>query len=148
MAYYNIAKHAKRNLDKLVTPKIQAFDEPSFATGEFGTLHGGTYTVDGYSFLNIKFFGSPRIKTVKGCTLTFSGKSSEYTVQSETKEIDSYYSESMQKGITEFELFLDDETRKELRQGVQSVSITFPKLFGKTTYSFEMIGGKFKIIVG
>ena len=144
----SIARHAQRNLDKLVTPKIEAFDEPSFAEGESGTLHGGTYEVDGYRFLQIVLFGSPKIKTQKGCTLTFKGMTSDFTVQSETREIESYYSESLQKGLTQFELFLDNDMRKEFRKGVKSISITFPKRFGKTTHVFDVVGGKFKKVVG
>lgn len=148
MAFNSIARHANRNLDKLVTPKIEAFDEPSFAEGESGTLHGGTYVVDGYTFLQIVLYGSPKVKTTKGCTLTFSGTTLDLTVQSETREIESYYSESLQKGLTQFELFLDDDLRKEFRKGVKTISITFPKRFGKTTHSFDVIGGRFKKVVG
>ncbi|MDG1331797.1 MAG: hypothetical protein P8P74_05675 [Crocinitomicaceae bacterium] len=123
-----------------VESAIQNFKAPSFGKGEVGTLHGVRSDADGYKFLRIALFGSPKIKVVKGCTLEFKNNSGA-TVKctSDTKDIESVYSDKLKKGITEFEIYLDDELIKSLKKPMNAVTLTFPKkLFGKEVCSFEV----------
>lgn len=137
--YYNFIRHAKRDLDKLVTPKLQKFNKPSFGKGFSGTLHGERSDSGGYKFLRIKLFGHPNVKSVKGCQLVFESTSGTIKCESDTKGIESYYSQSLQKGITTFEIYLDDELHRLLKDTVNSLTITLPKqFFGKNTYDFQI----------
>lgn len=130
---------AKNFVDKAATKQVQEFNAPSFGEGPAGTLHGGRSDADGYKFLTIVLFGSPKIKAVKGCELEFTGKSGTIKCNSDTKDIESIYSEGLAKGLTVFEIYLDDELFKSLKTPITSVTMTFKrKLFGKDTYSFDV----------
>ena len=134
-----LIRDAQDFVDKVAIKKIQDFRKPSFGKGEVGTLHGERSDADGYKFLRITMFGSPKIKSVKGCTLEFQSKSGTIKCSSDTKDIESEYSETLSKGITEFEIYLDDELYQALKKPVTSVTVTFPKrLFGKEVCSFEI----------
>lgn len=124
-------KDIKKQLDKLVTPKIAAYNEPSFANGVVGTLHGKRSDLNGYQFLRIQLYGSPKITSYKGCKAIFSGSTEavNFVLKSDSQEIDSYYSEQLQKGITEVEFLLDNSIITVLRKR-QDYFITLD--FGRT----------------
>lgn len=128
---------AKRDLNELITEQLNDFKSPHFAEGSFGTLHGGTYAVDGYRFFHVQLLGSLQIKTAKGCTLHFSGKSGEFSRMSESRDIETRYSKTLQKGMTEFDFALDKEDVK-LLENCDQIRIVFPKLFGKTQCEFTV----------
>lgn len=123
-----------------VESAIENFKAPSFAKGDVGTLHGVRSDADGYKFLRIALFGSPKVKVVKGCTLEFKNNSGDtVTCSSDTKDIESVYSDKLKKGITEFEIYLDDEVLRSFKKPMNTVTITFPKkLFGKVVCSFDI----------
>lgn len=129
----------------MVAPKVKAFNEPSFATGEAGTLHGARTDANGYKFLRIRLYGSPEIKTFKGCEVAFSGSRKSVKLKSDTKEIESYYSQSLKKGITEFEVYLSDEDLANLKMDVDTITIDFGKagFFKRLEYSFRVDAKKF-----
>ena len=134
-----LIREANKFIDGVATKKVKDFNQPSFGEGPMGTLHGERSDADGYKFLRIKLFGAPLVKTVKGCRLEFKNDSGSIVCNSDTKDIESVYSHTLVKGITEFEIYLDDELHKSLKKSINSVSITFPKkLFGKDVYSFEI----------
>ncbi len=145
LLHANFIKNIKRDLDAIVTPKIEAFKEPSFAKGDVGTLHGARTDTNGYKFLRIRLFGSPQVKVVKGCTLTFSSPDTHFTLKSDTKDIESYYSKSLGKGITEFEIYLSDKELTLLKQRVEKISVDFGKsgLFKRMAFDFNVDSKKF-----
>ena len=118
---------------------INEFKKPSFGRGDAGTLHGVRSDADGYKFLHITLFGSPKVKVVKGCTLEFDTPDGTIKCISDTKDIESVYSDKLGKGLTEFEIYLNDELFQEFKKRITGVTITFPKkLFGKHVYSFDI----------
>ena len=139
-----IIKDAKKFLDKAAMVQVEAFKQPSFGKGDAGTLHGERSDANGYRFLRITLFGTPNIKCVKGCTLIFEGASGNITCASDTKDIESVYSETIGKGITTFEIYLDDELFQSLKTPINGVRMTFPrKLFGKDSFSFQVESAAF-----
>jgi hypothetical protein len=143
-----ILNKAKDYLDKVATPKVRAFNEPSFGEGPMGTLHGERSDADGYKFLRVTLFGSPLIKTVKGCKIEFKSDSGKVACNSDTKDIESTYSHSLGKGITTFEIYLDEELHQSLKAPITAMSITFnKKFFGKDILSFDIQNKKFAKIL-
>jgi hypothetical protein len=145
----NFIKDIKNDLEAVRGPQIENYNIPSFGTGEFGTLHGGRSDTNGYKFLTVHLFGSPKLKVVKGCTVTFDGPEGSFTVKSDTKDIESFYSGKMKKGVTEFELFLDKDILAELKKPIDKMTLDFGKsgLFKKHEYTFEVDTKKFKKIL-
>lgn len=135
-----LVRDAQDFIDKVAIKKIEAFRKPSFASGDEGSLHGERSDADGYKFLRVTLFGSPKIKSVKGCTLEFKNNSGvTIKCSSDTKDIESEYSDTLSKGLTEFEIYLDDELYQSLKKPMNSVTITFPKkLFGKVVCTFDL----------
>ncbi len=125
------------DLNARITELLKDFKSPHFAEGPVGTLHGGTYAVDGYRFFHVQLLGDFQIKTGKGCTLHFSGKAGEFSRSSESRDIETRYSKTLQKGMTEFDFALDKEDIKSL-ESCEQIRIVFPKLFGKTQCEFTV----------
>jgi hypothetical protein len=129
----------------LVRPKVAAYNEPSFASGDVGTLHGKRTDANGYKFLRIHLYGSPEIKVFKGCKATFEysklGNKSSFVLNSDTKEIESYYSTSLRKGITEIEFYLTDPDFHYLVQHTfDTVTLDFGKsgFFRREKHTFQL----------
>lgn len=135
----NFIKDIQRDLDASIRPQLEAYNEPSFAKGEAGTLHAARTDTNGYKFLRIRIFGSPKVKVKKGCTAHFTGPGTDFTLTSDTKDIESYYSKSMQKGITEFEFYLDKDALALFKQPVEHITLNFGKsgLFKQMVYEFD-----------
>lgn len=130
-------------MDK-VTEQVQAFKAPTIGKGEAGTFHAGRSDANGYRFLQIVLSGSPKVKCVKGCSIEFESSKGTISCKSDTKDIESIYSNTLKKGLTAFEIFLDDELYKQLKSPITGVKMTFPrKLFGKDTFSFEINKNQF-----
>lgn len=128
---------AKSSLSETITEQLKDFNSPHFAEGPKGTLHGGTYDVDGYRFFHFQLLGSLEVKTSKGCTLHFFGKEGEFTRMSESRDIETKFSKTLQKGMTQFDIALDKEELKALLS-CEKIRIVFPKLFGKTECEFTV----------
>jgi hypothetical protein len=145
----NIIKDIKNDLDAVRAPQIENYNVPAFGEGEFGTLHGGRSDTNGYKFFTIHLLGSPKLKVVKGCTVTFDGPNGSFTMKSDTKDIETYYANSLKKGITAFDLFLDKEHLNALKQPIDSITLDFGKsgLFKKHMYSFTVDTKKFKKVL-
>lgn len=129
---------AQRDLNEIITEKLKDYKTPAFAEGPSGTLHGGVYSVDGFRFFHVQLLGNVQVKTGKGCTLHFSGKKGDSTRKSESRDIETQYSKTLQKGMTEFDFTLDKEDIKML-QDCEKIRIVFPKLFGKSEHDFTVI---------
>lgn len=145
----NFIKDIKNDLDAVRAPQIEKYNVPSFGEGESGTLHGGRSDTNGYKFLTIHMFGSPKLKVMKGCNVTFEGPEGSFTVKSDTKDIETFYASSLKKGVTEFELFLDKDNLNSLKKPVQKMTLDFGKsgLFKKHIYTFDVDPKKFKKVL-
>jgi len=145
----NPIKNIKNDLDAVRAPQIENYNAPSFGEGEAGTLHGGRSDSNGYKFLTIHLLGTPKIKVVKGCTVTFEGPDGSFTLKSDTKDIETYYASSLKKGVTEFELFLDKENLNQLKKPINKMTLDYGKsgLFKKHLYTFDIDSKKFKKIL-
>ncbi len=145
----NPIKSIKNDLDAVRAPQIEKYNVPSFGEGEFGTLHGGRSDTNGYKFLTVHLLGTPKIKVVKGCTVTFEGPEGSFTMKSDTKDIETFYSDSLKKGVTEIELFLDKDNLALLKKPINKMTLDYGKsgLFKKHSYSFDVDAKKFKKIL-
>ena len=135
--------------EKEATTKVQQFNEPVIGMSSDGTLHGKRTDANGYTFLEITLFGSPNVHSVKGCSLTFQGARGKISCKSDSKDIKSIYSDTLRKGITTFEIYLDDVLLESLRNRVTSVEISFPRrIFGKQQFMFSIQPSQFsKLLV-
>jgi len=142
-----------RELDRdFIRPKVQAFNEPSFGIGDAGTLHGKRADANGYAFLRIILFGTVNVKIFKGCTVIFTNTTTKKNIEiaSDTQEIESYFSESLGKGMTEFEIYLKAEQFEQLRQqSHDSLTINFGKtgIFKREKYTFEVDTTQFSALL-
>ncbi len=134
MGLFQSSKRVKKDKNPEIAPKIQAFNWPSFAEGENGTLHGQINRVDGYDFMHVVLKGDLKIKTPKGCHIVFQTKEGEVNCKSDSRDIESFYSDALQQGLTQFDFLLDKPLKNQLKKGVSSIRLTFKK----NTYSFDI----------
>lgn len=134
MALFGIVGSAKRDIDKSIAPNVQKFNWPTIAEGEHGTLHAQINEVNGYRFIHMVLKGDPKIKTPKGCLITFHTANGAVDCMSDTREIESYYSNELQLGLTEFDFLPDAELKKQLKNGISSFTLKLKK----KEYTFEM----------
>ncbi len=143
-----IIKEAKRLTDRVATEQVQAFKAPVLGKGEAGTFHAGRSDANGYRFLQVVLFGSPKVKCVKGCSIEFTTPKGTISCKSDTKDIESIYSDTLKKGLTAFEIYLDDELFQQLKSPITGVKMTFPrKLFGKDAFEFDIQKNKFSKLI-
>jgi hypothetical protein len=139
-----LIREANKLVDKTATEQVEGFKAPILGKGEAGTLHAGRSDANGYRFLQVVLFGSPKVKVVKGCSLEFETSKGTISCKSDTKDIESIYSETLEKGLTAFEIYLDDELFRQMKSPIKSVKMTFPrKLFGKDSFTFEVRSKEF-----
>lgn len=130
--------------EKEATAKVQLFNAPSLGSNSDGTIHGKRTDTSGHRFLQVTLFGSPHVNSVKGCSLKFISARGNVSCNSDSKDIKSIYSETLKKGITTFEIYLDDVLMESLRKKVTSVEISFPRrLFGTKVYAFSIHPSQF-----
>ena len=134
MALFGLVPTSKKDADKTIAPNIEKFNWPTIAQGEHGTLHAQINEVNGYRFIHVVLKGLPKVKTPKGCLITFHTADGDVDCMSDTREIESYYSNELQLGLTEFDFLPDAELKKQLKKGISSITLNLKK----KDYAFEM----------
>lgn len=132
---------ANLDLDKMMKAKIESFQDKSIAANDRFELFCETREINGFHFLNIKLLGPFDIHTYDGCNLTFVSNMGSYELESDTMEIDTDFSASLNIGITEFDIDLEDELLKLIRNEVlESIRIQFKKeSFSLTVHDQERL---------
>lgn len=119
---------ANRDLDKLMTEKIDQFEGQVIAENEDFLLYAELLMLDEFKFLKFSVLGPLKTEVFEGCQLMFESEAGKFEVESDTMEISTDYSRKLKVGITEFDIDLDDELIDMIEnQNMKSLQIVIKK---------------------
>lgn len=95
-------KAIKRNhVDSFIESIMQETDGKKIAASENGGIWIEYQELAGYNFLDVTIIGTYDMKTFQGCELTFVGGNAELKLTSDTKELESDFSNVSNRWITQ-----------------------------------------------
>ena len=104
-------KAAERNhIDTYTEEKMEAIDGEKIASIKNGGIWVKFQELAGYNYLNLLIIGQNKIKTFNGSTLTFLSENNEIELKlnSDTREIESEFSNVSNRWITEISFDITD----------------------------------------
>ena len=117
-----------KDYDALVTEAIESIQYPPVATeGEF-KLYCSASEVGGYLFLNCNIIGPFQVRVKEGCKAEFSNGTEEISIDSETTEIYTDYSDTLSVGVTAFVVELESKLKTWIENGeLKNIRFVFRK---------------------
>ncbi|HMQ59045.1 MAG TPA: hypothetical protein PKE06_00180 [Flavilitoribacter sp.] len=126
-----------RAYDQLVAREIMNFKGNKIATGDQNILFASTQEVNGYLFLKLSVLGALHMGQKTECQVKFNGTSISITVDSDQREIETSYSTTLEKGITKFDILVEEDLMDFIRNEPQfSISILIPHVESKGFFSY------------
>lgn len=119
---------ADRDLDKIMTEKIDQFQGQIVGENEDFLLYAEILAINEFEFLKLRILGPLKIETFDGSQVTFTSEEGELAIESDTMEIGTDFSKTLKVGITEFDVDLEDELIDMIQnQNMMSVQISIKK---------------------
>jgi hypothetical protein len=94
---------------KIATEKIKTFSGIVVATSENGKVYAENNELNGFKFLKFSIIGPFSIETSNGCIVTFISDNEKLQIESDTTDIYSDISNTLDLALTEFEIDVDQE---------------------------------------
>ena len=124
--------------DKLTAEKINKFVGLPLASNDDSKIFAYYFEVNGFKFIKIKIIGPLKVETFEGCKVIFEGINESIEIESDSTEINTDYSFSLKKGITEFDADLEENLIEMIiHERLKSISIAFNRTIIK--FSIEDI---------
>lgn len=122
------SKVVNKGFDKMMVHKIESFEGTCIAENEDTKIYVELSDLDGFKFLNFSIIGAVNVKLFEGCTITFHSNNTSLEVESDSVEIITDFSPSLKKGITEFDIELEDQLIDLIKnETLTSISIQLKK---------------------
>jgi len=103
-----ITRVAAYESDKLCTQKIQNFVGHKIAESEHGSVYAEQSELNGFKFIRFFIIGPYEFDTKDGCLVRLSHTDGDLTLESDNMEILSDVSYTLQLGLTEVEIDVED----------------------------------------
>lgn len=139
-----------KDYDRLVTLRINNYQGQIIANNGNDQLGALFVDLNGFAFLQFTVLSSTNVKTMNGCSVKFTGTSSELEIPSDTEEIESDFSHELSVGILDFDIDLEDDVLGFISEHeVNSIQFTFEKTkfeFKEVNHSLlqKIIGDEFE----
>jgi hypothetical protein len=102
--------------DRLVARAIRKFKGEPAASGDEGELYARAFWSCGYLFFKFVIIGTFRIMVLDdGLKVRFSGNGKEKTVDADQTMIETEFSRTLNKGITEFDILVEEDMMEFIR---------------------------------
>lgn len=112
-AFGNIRAMERLHVDDFTENLISNIKGEKIAESSYGQLFVSFQNLANYEFLNVSVLSATDIKTYKGCSLTFIvEKGKELVIPSDTKEIESDYSNVSNRWLTKISFIVDSNEKK------------------------------------
>ena len=124
----NIRAMERNHVDSFTEDLIMNIKGDKMAESEDGQVFGSFQNLSGYDFLNISILSYTNIKTFKGCNLVFETKDKSITIPSDTKEIESDFSNVSNRWLTKVSFIINESEKEMVSEGnFENVSINYKK---------------------
>lgn len=104
-----ITNLANQEADKIATEKIRGFSGVIIPTSKTGRVYAEFNELNGFNFLKFSIIGPFNIETTSGCAVTFFSDQGKVDIESDTEEILSDVSNTLDLALTEFEIGVEQE---------------------------------------
>jgi len=109
----NIRAMERNHVDTFTEDLITNIKGQKIAESEYGQLFVSHQHLNGYNFLNASILSGSNIKTFKGCAIVFESGDSKISISSDTKDIESDFSNVSNRWLTKVS-FIIDESQKTM----------------------------------
>lgn len=134
MAFFNSL--INRQHDQIMTKEIQNMSGKIAARSDLSELRIAKNELNEFRFLEFKVLSKLNIKTYDGGVAVFKSDKRELSLESDTMEITTEFSRSLNLGITTFEVDLEDGLQSMIEtETLQSIEFRF----GKKRVGFDKI---------
>lgn len=124
----NIKAMERNHVDTFTEDLIQNIKGKKLAESKVGQLFGSFQNLSGYEFLNVSILSATNIKTFKGCELVFETDNGSILMPSDTKEIESDFSNVSNRWLTKISFILNESEKDLVSNGnFKSVTLNFKK---------------------
>ncbi len=100
---------ANHDYDLLVTERIKASQDNLVGENENYKLYIDYVSLNGFEFLQFNVMSQLKVKTLKGCKVSFISRNQTILLESDSLEIESEYSNALQLSIFTFDIDLEEE---------------------------------------
>lgn len=127
-AFGNVRAMERTHVDTFTENLIKSIKGKKIAQSEYGQLFVSFQHLANYEFLNISVISATNIKTLKGCKLVFESKNQIFTLTSDTKEIESDFSNVSNRYLTKISFIIDEKEKKMISsRSFEKVFLNFKK---------------------
>ena len=110
-AFGNIKAMERTHVDHHTENLISEISGEKIAKSEYGILFANFQNLAGYEFLNTEILSGSNIKTFNGSSLTFIKGKEEVIFFSDTKEIESDYSNISNRWLTKISFVINEDDK-------------------------------------
>lgn len=111
-AFGNIKAMERTHVDTFTEDLISKIKGAKIAESEYGQLFVSFQNLADYEFLNATVLSGSNIKTFDGCSLRFVNDKKETIIFSDTKEIESDFSNVSNRWLTKISFIITDDEKK------------------------------------
>jgi ribonuclease HI len=123
-------------VDTFTEDKISNVDGELIASSQFGGIWIKFQELADYQFMNVLVVGKHKHKTFKGCEMVFKTENSELKLFSDTREIESDFTNVSSRWVTQMTF---DITNENIDVITNKEFIKVDLIFEKNTESFEIL---------
>tara|TARA_R110002111_G_C5937194_1_gene367325 strand:+ start:658 stop:1101 length:444 start_codon:yes stop_codon:yes gene_type:complete len=128
----NIKAMERNHVDTFTENLITSIKGNKIAESKFGQIYISYQNLSGYEFLNASILSSTNIKTYKGCNLVFETNNKNIVIPSDTKEIESDFSNISNRWLTKVSFIINESNKAMISSGnFESVTIHYKKTYLK-----------------
>lgn len=125
---------ANHNYDLLVTERINASQDNLVGENENYQLYIDYVSLNGFEFLQFNVISQLKVKTLKGCKVSFISSNQTITLESDSLEIESENSKTLQLSIFTFDIdleedlitFINEETIDSIEVQLENINFDVP----------------------
>ena len=127
-AFGNIRAMERTHVDTFTEDLISKVKGDKIAESNFAQLYVTYQNLSDYNFLNISVLSATDIKSFKGCNLVFESHNNQITIPSDTKEIESDFSNVSNRYLTKISFIINKSEKEMISKGnFEKVFINFKK---------------------
>ncbi len=116
-SFGNIKAMERTHVDTFTENLIKNIKGKKIAESEFGQLFITYQILSNYEFLNVSVLSGTNIKTTKGCKLVFESQNDRIAIVSDTKEIESDFSNVSNRYLTKISFIINNDQKKMVSNG-------------------------------
>lgn len=127
-AFGNMKAMERLHVDDFTENIITNVKGTKIAASQYGQVITEVEELNGYTFLEVTILSNTNIKTMRGAKLLLSGSNEPFTLQSDTQEIESDFSNVSNRYITKISFDISSkEISRIKKKDFEEVELTYKK---------------------